>query len=132
MSWEEVVGRIEGLCEKWNIHKGTVRVGGLKDDEAFGRDLGEVWMAWESKTNEWWSEVCGKPKEAGGPLKIGQSCIQDMVKVKKAPEWDGFVAWEWIERRMVEMGATSGTGGVRYRRRKVEPKYLGKHREEGR
>ncbi len=63
--WDIVLGRIEGLCNKWEIHEGTVRVGDLKDNEAFGKELGEVWMEWESKVNEWWSEVCGKPKEAG-------------------------------------------------------------------
>ena len=35
-------------------------------------------------------------------MKVGQGCIQDLVKDKKAPEWNCSVAWEWMERRMQE------------------------------
>ena len=46
--------------------------------------------------------MCEEQKSAGGWLKVGQGSIQDLVKAKKAPEWNCSSAWEWIERRMQE------------------------------
>jgi hypothetical protein len=109
--WGTVLKHIQTFCCKWEIHEGKVRVGDRKHDTSFGKELGEVWLEWEEKVNEWWAEVCGEQKEAGGWLKVGSSKIQDMVKSKKAPEWESWTGWEWIERRMVEALASKGKGG---------------------
>ncbi len=67
----------------------------------------------------WWSEVCGVEEKAGGFLKVEQGSIQEMVKARKAPEWNNGSAWEWIERRVHEAIGTwakwsPSTGGKRW------------------
>ena len=75
-----------------------MRIGDLKKDEAFNEKSGEVWREWENQTNLWWSAVCEEEKEAGGWLKGSQGSIQEMVKGKKAPDWNNSTAWERVER----------------------------------
>ena len=102
VSWSKVEELIDKLGSTWGIQAGDRRIGELKTNEGFNRQLGEVWMEWEKKTNEWWSEVCEIKKEAGGWLKVSEENIQNMVEGKKAPEWNNSTAWEWIERRVQE------------------------------
>ena len=102
ISWDQVMDKLAALGSKWGVGAGSTRVGDLKGNEVFQKELSSCWKEWEGQTNLWWSEVCDEEKRAGGWLKVGQGCIQDLVKDKKAQEWNCGTAWEWMERRLQE------------------------------